>query len=223
MSSKVFSLKNHRHFDYIVGVDEAGRGPIAGPVAVAAFALNIFKFKDRAQANYLDVCLGGARDSKTLSISQRDRWFDKIETEAEKGSVAYASSLVSAKIIDRLGIVAAVRLALRRSLEKLGRDPKRTLVLLDGLLKAPPIYCYQQTIIRGDKDVPVISLASIVAKVVRDRQMIALSKKYPAYSFETHKGYGTKMHYALLRRYGPCEIHRKSFLKGHIHTPASQN
>lgn len=128
-------------------------------------------------------------------------------------AVRYAVTFSSVSIIDRLGIVCAVRRALFRAVRSFNVNPEETMVLLDGGLRAPREFPLQKTIIRGDEQVPLIAMASIAAKVKRDARMRNLSRRYPVYRFEEHKGYGTDLHMRLLRRHGPCEIHRKSFLQ----------
>lgn len=186
---------------YIIGVDEAGRGPLAGPVMVGAVMIpRAFRFPKRKLA-----------DSKQLSAKRREEWFAYISDHPE---VLYATASVSSSVVDRIGIRKATLLGVRRTLEKLSSTWKPDVqveVLLDGLLYAPEEY-RQQTIIRGDETIPVISLASIVAKVTRDRMMVSFAKQYPQYGFEKHKGYGTKEHYERIGAYGICGLHRKSFL-----------
>lgn len=196
---------------HIIGIDEVGRGPVAGPVCVAALQLRIRNYELRIKNTKIPL-----RDSKKLSAKQREEWFAQIKKWKKEGIVDYAVSFVSAKKIDQIGIAPAIKLALSRSLLKLEfRHPmsKKTLVLLDGGLKAPTEYINQKTIIKGDEKEPAIALASIVAKVLRDRLMIKQAKKYPNYGFDSHKGYGTDFHYKNIRKFGITEIHRKSFLK----------
>ncbi|MEK7585000.1 MAG: ribonuclease HII [Patescibacteria group bacterium] len=185
---------------YLVGIDEAGRGPLAGPVAVAVV---VTKWKLNLKV----------RDSKKLSEKKREEWFRWLKEQKKKGRLDFVVSLVGEKIIDEQGIVPAVRTGIRRCLKRLNLDPKSCRILLDGSLSAPKIYEDQETIIRGDETVPIIALASIAAKVKRDRRLTRLAKKHPKYGFEVHKGYGTRAHYAALRRHGLSPLHRRSFLK----------
>jgi ribonuclease HII len=206
---------------FLIGIDEAGRGPLAGPVAVGAFAV---RFKN---AKNLLKMFKGARDSKKMTGAAREAVFLEIKKAEKAGLVYFAVSYSSAKMIDEKGIVPAIKSALNRSLKKIenfslrsdlstqvGPELNDCQVLLDGSLKAPLRYVNQKTIIGGDNIEPVISLASICAKVLRDRKMKRLAKKYPHYGFEVHKGYGTKTHYKAIKKHGFSKEHRKSFLKG---------
>jgi len=188
---------------HVLGVDEAGRGPLAGPVAVGIVAV----------PDGFDVAkeFVGVADSKKLSEKKREKIFEMLEARVLLGDVSYRVELESNEIIDNEGIAVAVRRALWRGVNSLAPDSALVKVLLDGSLKAPPEYA-QETIINGDELVPLVSLASIAAKVVRDRLMIELSKEYPEYGFDIHKGYGTKKHYEALQKYSLCAIHRRSFV-----------
>lgn len=189
-------------FRYVVGVDEVGRGPIAGPLAVCAL---------KVDRNFSRI-LGEIKDSKKLSAAARERWFGRIMALAAEGAVSYALSFISVFSLDKIGMRAALRLAVSRALGRLRLPPAESLVLLDGGLSAPRRFIYQETVVKGDETIPVIALASIVAKVRRDRRMAAVAKRYPLYGFERHKGYGTKEHYARISLHGICPIHRRSFL-----------
>ena len=191
-------------FEYIIGIDEVGRGPIAGPVAVCALCL----CHGSTLANFRNF-----RDSKKLSHIQRVKWLTKINEEKKKGNIIYKVSFASNKIIDKKGIVFAINKCLVNSLNFLNIKAKESLVLLDGGLRAPKEYINQKTIIKGDEKELVIALASIVAKETRDNLMIKLARKYSGYSLEKHKGYGTAAHYKALKNKGFSAIHRKSFLK----------
>src|SRR3989338_7296433 len=194
---------------YFIGVDEAGRGPVAGPVAVAAFCIG--KEAKYRLAQFFKN--GKVRDSKKLTPESRERIFKQILAEKNLGRVSYAVSFASAEVIDRKGISFAIRHALRKSLKFICVKATECLVLLDGSLKAPEEFIFQRTIIKGDEKEAVIALASIVAKVSRDRKMCTLAKKYPQYGFEVHKGYGTAAHYRKLKQHGLSPVHRRSFLK----------
>lgn len=193
-----------QHITHIVGIDEAGRGPLAGPVAVGAFCI---------RANFDRSFFIKVMDSKQLSHEKRLEWFKKIGSLSKKGEISYKVALVGSETIDMRGITYAVRLGIKRVLSRLNLDPEKTLILLDGSLKAPEEFIYQQTIIRGDAKEPVIGCASIMAKVSRDRYMERLSKRFPQYIFDIHKGYGTLIHRKAIKKHGPCEIHRLSFLR----------
>lgn len=188
---------------YLIGIDEVGRGPIAGPVAVGACVL---------LAPRIALSFKNFKDSKKLSEQQREEWFKRIYAAEKKGLLKTKVTFVSEKVIDSKGLSYAIRSALSTSLTKLKVSPQKSRVLLDGGLKAPAQYLHQTTIIKGDEKELAIALASIVAKVLRDRKMTQLAKKYPGYGFEVHKGYGTKNHYTALRDKGVSMIHRRSFL-----------
>ncbi len=189
-----------------VGIDEAGRGPLAGPVAVGVMVID-------SGFRIPKVLDGIARtDSKKLSERSRELWFAAIQKWQKEGKIRYACALVSAKEIDAKGIVPAIKKGMATCIKKCSVS-KTAHVFLDGSLYLPKEYINQKTIIKGDEIVPIISLASIVAKVTRDRHMKTLAKKYPGYGFEIHKGYGTKAHYAAIKKQGISDVHRKSFLK----------
>lgn len=188
---------------FMLGVDEAGRGPLAGPVAVGVVAVPTGFIVGKE--------FPGVADSKKLSEKKREKIFEMLEKRAEQGDMRFTVEFESAETIDTKGIVFAVSRALSRGVNILAPDSALVRIQLDGSLHAPPEYA-QETIIDGDELVPLISLASIAAKVLRDRLMIELSKQYPQYGFEKHKGYGTALHYEMLKKFGPCAIHRKTFL-----------
>jgi len=190
---------------YVIGIDEVGRGPLAGPVAVGAVCVPI---------DFDYTFCEGIRDSKKLSAQKREIWNKKIRDLAKKQKLTFAISFVDSSVIDKKGLSFAIRKALKNSLDKLNIKPNFARVYLDGGLVAPREYLYQDTVIRGDDSIPVISMASIVAKVARDRRMDSLSQVYPEYGFHIHKGYGTEKHYKALKKYGLSKIHRKSFLRG---------
>lgn len=195
---------------YVLGVDEAGRGPLAGPVAVGVV---------RVEEGYdFSAAFPGLNDSKKLTEKKREDLFQKLQKEIREGRVAAVVHLSSAGKIDQYGIVPAVRGALTMGVRKLLPDPAEGKVFLDGALYAPKGY-EQETVIGGDSSVPAIMLASIAAKVTRDRLMKKLARKFPQYGFELHKGYGTKFHYQALRTHGPCEIHRATYL--HLTEPVA--
>lgn len=178
----------------ICGVDEAGRGPLAGDVYAAAVVLD-----SGVTIDYLN-------DSKKLSEKRREELFDVIKEKAR----AYCIATASVEEIDRLNILNAAMLAMKRAVEGLGIAPD--LALIDGN-RLPDISCKAQYVIKGDAVSASIAAASVLAKVARDRYMKELAEKYPQYVFEKHKGYGTKLHYECLEKYGISEVHRRSFLK----------
>lgn len=179
-------------FNWICGVDEAGRGPLAGPVFAACVVLNP------------DYRIEGLADSKTLSEDQRNRLTLAIKTH----SVAWAIASASVKEIDRINILQASLLAMKRAVESLSFVPGR--VLVDGN-HSPRLRFPVSTIIRGDSLVPEISAASILAKTARDAVMVALHQRFPHYGFDRHKGYSTERHIAALRVHGVSAAHRRSF------------
>ena len=197
--------------ELLIGVDEAGRGPLAGPVAVGIVAVPP-GFDVRRE-------FSGVNDSKKLSARKREIIFEKVVQRALNGDLFFRVEFSSHLYIDRFGITRAVRKAVWRGVRTLC-EPERSTLLLDGLLRAPKQY-FQRTIIGGDARVPVISLASVIAKVERDRLMERLSILYPAYGFEAHKGYGTPEHFRALRAHGLCNIHRRTYCKAVKRLPAA--
>lgn len=194
----------------IIGVDEAGRGPLAGPLA-----LGVFSCVKTSILNFEKVFFGneGIKDSKKMSPKRREEVFKKIKELEKSGQLKWKVVMVNARIIDRDGISKATTKAIVSALSKLKIEPFEARVLLDGLLKAPSEYQNQKTIIKGDEKELVIALASVCAKVSRDNLMVKLAKKYPKYGFEIHKGYGTKLHLEMIKRYGISVIHRSTFCK----------
>ncbi len=192
---------------YLIGIDEVGRGPIAGPVAVGAFVF----LNDEAIKLFKDV-----KESKQLSESKREKWFEEINKVKKLGLINYVVTFQSEKVIDDKGLSFAIKNALRISLSKLKVKADSCRVLLDGGLKAPEEYKNQETIIKGDEKETVIALASICAKVLRDREMRKWAKKYPQYGWDVNKGYGTRRHYEVIKSEGFCELHRRSFLEKHL-------
>ncbi len=186
-------LKN-KGYNLIAGVDEAGRGPLAGPVYAAAVIL-----KEGA-------VIDGINDSKKLTEKKREELFDKII----ENSVAYAISSVDEKVIDEINILNATHMAMNNAVDKL--QPKADYVIIDGNsiknMKTP-----HETVVKGDAKSISIAAASILAKVSRDRYISEMAKIYPQYGFEKHKGYGTKAHNEAILEHGPSPIHRKTFLK----------
>ena len=215
---------------YIVGIDEVGRGPIAGPVAVCAFVIKDELLFTPAEGKKLPKL----KDSKKLTKKQREIWFSHLRGAKENGLCDYSVSFVSSDNIDKFGIAKCIQKALNKSLEEVtsqeilfarssdeggrGARPSQKVfpasfrIFLDGGLKAPEEYIFQETIIRGDELHPAISLASIIAKVSRDRVMANYAKEYPEHGFDRHVGYGTKAHYEAIKKYGQTPIHRKTFI-----------
>ncbi len=182
-------------FTHVCGVDEAGRGPLAGPVCAAAVIL-----PPNAE-------IDGLNDSKKLTAKRREALYDVILSQA----VAYGIAMVDEKTIDEINILQATFLAMRQAVEQLSVTPE--LALVDGNREPDFGSIPVKTIIKGDSLSANIAAASILAKVTRDRFMMEQDQIYPQYGFAVHKGYGTQAHYAALRTYGACPIHRKSFLK----------
>ena len=194
---------------HIVGIGEAGRGPLAGPVAVGAVSI---AYPERSRGMWKRF-FKGIKDSKQLSPEEREFWFALAQEGRRRSELDFRVSLVSERVIDRHGIAYAIRLGVKRVLRRLEIDGGDSQIFLDGALRAPIEFKHQLTVIRGDEKIPIISLASICAKVVRDRKMVRMAKKYPEYDFDQHKGYSTRMHREAIRKYGSTELHRKSFLK----------
>lgn len=183
-----------RGFTAVCGIDEAGRGPLAGPVYAAAVLLPE------------ELVIEGLNDSKKLSEKKREALFDVIRENA----LAYGIGFADEKEIDEINILQATYLAMRRAYENM--QISCDYVLIDGN-RMPPMPVPGETIVKGDAKSPSIAAASILAKVSRDRVMLEYAKQYPEYEFEKHKGYGTKVHTEALLKYGPSPIHRKTFLK----------
>jgi len=191
-----------RSIKFIVGIDEVGRGPLAGPIAFCAFKMPV---------NFNAKSFGKIRDSKKLKPKEREEIFTRLKELKISRAINYAIHNESAKSIDKIGLSKAVKSCIESILKKLKAKPSECLILLDGGLKAPAEYKNQKTIIKGDEKERAIAFASIVAKVWRDNLMYKLAKKYSNYGFEIHKGYGTKKHRQLIKKYGLCSEHRKSF------------
>lgn len=178
----------------VCGVDEAGRGPLAGPVCAAAVILPE------------DVIIDGVNDSKKLSEKKSESLFDVIREQALSYSIAYAT----VDEIEEINILNATMLAMRRAIN--GLEIKADYAMIDGN-KIPPIDIDAECIVKGDAKSMSIACASILAKVSRDRLLYKYAEEYPMYGFDKHKGYGTKVHREAILKYGPCPYHRKSFLK----------
>ena len=190
----LWEIESEIPFDLVCGVDEAGRGPLAGPVCAAAVILP------------KGLVIPGLNDSKKLSDKRRRELFPIIQQEAVSFGIAFASQ----EEIDEINILQATFLAMRRAMEQLNPQPE--FALIDGNRETDfGVPC--RTVIKGDSLSANIAAASVLAKVTRDNWMMEAAEKYPGYGFEIHKGYGTKAHYAALEKLGPCPIHRRSFLK----------
>ena len=194
-----------------IGIDEVGRGPLAGPVGVGVVLV---------PADFDWVLIEGVNDSKKLTSDKREVIFRLAKRLKKAGKLDYVVSSVSASVIDKIGIVPAINLAMSRGIKKITANfpelkPKKVIIKLDGGLKAPKEYLHQETIIKGDSKEKSIGLASIVAKVTRDKYMEKLAKKpeFSAYIFEKHKGYGTKLHRKVISEKGLSSQHRVSFCK----------
>ncbi len=195
--SELWTLENEIYaegFSLICGVDEAGRGPLAGPVCAAAVIL----------PRGLEI--DGLDDSKKLSEKKREKLFDDIVNAA----VSYGIAFAGVEEIEEHNILGATFMAMNRAIEQL--SPKPELALIDGN-RNKGIGIESRCVVKGDSKCADIAAASILAKVTRDRYMLEMAEKYPQYRFEQHKGYGTKLHYEMLREYGPSPIHRRDFLR----------
>ena len=195
--------KNNIRFTHLVGVDEAGRGPLAGPVAVGVVVVPYGFDWD---------LIPGVGDSKKVSPKNREAIFRRTKTLTSQHILEYRVILVPSHSIDTKGISYAITYGIAQAFKKLTLNTETTQVLLDGLLKAPSSFTHQETIIKGDAQEKVIGLASIMAKVTRDTYMKKIAQKYPDYGFEKHKGYGTKTHCASIKKLGPCGEHRRTFI-----------
>ena len=185
-----------KNYPILCGIDEAGRGPLAGPVCAAACVLPE------------GLVIEGLNDSKKLSEKRREALYEQITTQA----VAWAVCLVDEAVIDEINILQATFRAMRGAVAKLGLQPD--LCLVDGN-RDPGLGLPTRTVVKGDASCASVAAASILAKVTRDRLMYAYDELYPGYGFAVHKGYGTKAHYAAIQQLGLCPIHRRSFLKNY--------
>lgn len=188
------NLYSDNNTKLVCGIDEAGRGPLAGPVCAAAVVMPY------------GTIIDGVNDSKKLTEKKRELLFDTIKEK----SLSYGIAFSNEKEIDEVNILNATFLAMKRAVKSLKIQPD--LILVDGN-RLPDFDIPAKTIVKGDSLSHSIACASILAKVTRDRLMKELSKKYPEYGFEKHKGYGTKAHYEAIKANGICEIHRRTFLK----------
>ncbi len=185
-------------FEFICGIDEAGRGPLAGPVVVASVIMPA------------DSIIEGVNDSKKVSEKKREKLYDLILEEA----ISYGVGIIGQDEIDDINILNATKKGLTMSLKEL--DKKPDLIIVDALTHIDTLGIPYESIIKGDAKCYSISAASIIAKVTRDRIMREWDKVYPQYGFATHKGYGTAAHIKAIKEYGPCPLHRKTFIKNFI-------
>lgn len=192
------NLYKEKNLQYICGIDEAGRGPLAGPVVVAACIMP------------RNSMIEGVNDSKKVSEKKREELFEIITNEA----ISYGVGIIDPKEIDRINILNATKEGLTMAVKEL--NPRPDLIIVDALTKIDTDGIPYESIIKGDAKCYSISCASIIAKVTRDRIMREWDQVYPQYGFIKHKGYGTAAHINAIKEYGPCPIHRKSFIKHFI-------
>ncbi len=190
---------------FLIGIDEAGRGPLAGPIVVGGVMLAV---QNRSEERKIFASI---RDSKKLTPPKRENWLKFIKNHTQ---VTYARAIISPAVIDKINISQAALLGAEKVYQKLlaravWHNPQKIITRLDGGLRLKNAAC--ETIIKGDEKIPVIAAASIVAKTCRDNLMLNWHKKYPLYGFDKHKGYGTLRHREALRKFGACQIHRRSF------------
>ncbi len=188
-----------KQYNIFCGIDEAGRGPLCGPVVVASCIMPLDN----------DKIIMGINDSKKLSEKQREELFEQIK----KTAICYSIQEIDEKTIDEINILEATKLGMKKAIEGLSQKPNLTLV---DAVKNIDSDVQQIAIIKGDATSYSIAAASILAKVYRDKLMQKLDAEYPEYHFAKHKGYGTKEHIELLKKFGPCKIHRKSFIKNFV-------
>lgn len=197
LKKEELSLYNE-NVKYICGIDEAGRGPLAGPVVVGAVILPV------------DSLIEGVNDSKKVSEKKREKVFEEIISQA----ISYSVGIVDQKTIDEINILNATKLGVKQAIE--GLNVKPDLILIDALTHIETHGIPYKSIIKGDAKEYSIAAASIIAKVTRDRMMVEWDKIFPEYGFAKHKGYGTSAHIQALKEYGPCMLHRRSFIKNFI-------
>lgn len=190
---------NKEGYKNVAGIDEAGRGPLAGPVVAACALITNWNIDEKI--------LLAVKDSKKLSEKKREYIFEAIQ---EIPSIVFDVGIINEKEIDEINIFNATKMAMVEAAKKLSHKHQLDILLIDG--NATIDYdIKQKAIVKADEKIFSCSLASIVAKVTRDRIMYEYAKQYPQYQFEKHKGYGTKIHIEAIKKYGPCEIHRKTF------------
>jgi len=193
---------------YLIGIDEVGRGPVAGPVTICAFKISESEYKKLLSENFFDKL----RDSKKLSEKKREEWFSKfVELEKQK-IIEYSCLSKTAGDIDAIGISICIQKSIAETLQELNATSTDK-IFLDGSLNAPAEFPNQETIIKGDEKIPVISCASIIAKVLRDKKMTEFHAEFPEYGLDGHKGYGTSKHMEAIKKHGVSKIHRLTYLK----------
>lgn len=198
LKQEELKLYDNPKIKYICGIDEAGRGPLAGPVVVGAVVMP------------KDSFIEGVNDSKKVSEKKREKLYDEITQNA----IAWSVGIVDQKTIDEINILNATKLALKKALEGLSQRPD--VIMVDALDKMDTLGIPYISVIKGDAKVYSISAASIIAKVTRDRIMREWDTVYPVYGFAKHKGYGTADHIKAIKENGPCMLHRESFIKNFI-------
>ncbi|MDD4410017.1 MAG: ribonuclease HII [Candidatus Pacebacteria bacterium] len=198
-NEKIEKLLNQKGFRNVAGIDEAGRGPLAGPVVASAVIITDWDMDKEI--------LTGAKDSKKLSEKKRDYLFGMI---MESSCIEWGLGIVDEKMIDKINIFEATKSAMIEAVDDLSKKIVPDFLIIDG--NATINYdVRQKAVIKGDDKIFSCSIASIIAKVSRDRMMYEYAKTYPQYGFEKHKGYGTKFHIDAIRNFGPCPIHRRTF------------
>ena len=189
----------------VAGIDEVGRGPLAGPVI--ACAIVILTKSDLGIPKSDLGKTGKLKDSKKLSAKKREEYYRHF---LQHQNIQWGIGTVTQKTIDKINIYEATRLAMERAVHNLSKKALPDFVYIDGIMKIKTTIP-QKAVVRGDETIQLCAMASIIAKVTRDRLMVKYHKKYPCYGFNSHKGYGTTLHLAMLKKHGPCPIHRKSF------------
>ncbi|HDQ16782.1 MAG TPA: ribonuclease HII [Candidatus Vogelbacteria bacterium] len=196
---------------YLIGIDEAGRGPLAGPLVFSLVAVREGDYDNfLKEISSFNIPL---RDSKKLSLKMRLKWRKFLYQQRKEKKIIFSYKSIRAQRIDNLGLIKSSKFCINCLLSCSDFSPLESKILLDGGLKAPVEYIFQETIIKGDEKEPLISLASIIAKTTRDIKLCHLAKKFPEYGFEKHKGYGTKEHRQRIEYYGLCPEHRRSFVR----------
>ncbi|MDA1337649.1 MAG: ribonuclease HII [bacterium] len=191
----------------IAGIDEVGRGPLAGPVIAAAVVILQKHMVPKLSLGAPKLSLGRLRDSKKLSAKKREEYYDIF---LKSKDIQWGIGKVFEKTIDKVNIYQATKLAMVRAVRNLSKKVTPEFLYIDGTMEIN-VPIAQKAVIRGDETIQLCAMASIVAKVTRDRLMANYHKKYPAYGFDRNKGYGTKLHLSMLKKHGPCKIHRKTF------------